>query len=67
MENKTQESTTKTADSITVTEPTQEQKEKPKITQEDEKIINLFKNINLNSEDLVTLVNNLSHYNHELK
>ena len=44
MENKTQESTTKTADSITVTEPNQEQKEKPKITQEDEKIINLFKN-----------------------
>ena len=34
MENKTQESTAKTADSITVTEPTQEQKEKPKITQE---------------------------------
>ena len=67
MENKTQESTAKTADSITVTEPTQEQKEKPKITQEDEKIINLFKNINLTSEDLVTLVNNLSHFNHELK
>ena len=67
MENKTQESTAKTADSITVTEPTQEQKEKPKITQEDEKIINLLKNINLNSEDLVTLVNNLSHFNHDLK
>ena len=67
MENKTQESTAKTADSITVTEPTQEQKEKPKITQEDEKIINLFKNINLTSEDLVTLVNNLSHFNHEFK
>ena len=67
MENKTQESTAKTVDSITVTEPTQEQKEKPKITQEDEKIINLFKNINLTSEDLVTLVNNLSHFNHELK
>ena len=67
MENKIQESTAKTADSITVTEPNQEQKEKPKITPDDEKIINLFKNINLNSEDLVTLVNNLSHFNHELK
>ena len=67
MENKIQESTAKTADSITVTEPNQEQKEKPKITPEDEKIINLFKNINLTSEDLVTLVNNLSHFNHELK
>ena len=27
----------------------------------------LFKNLNLTSEDLVTLVNNLSHFNHDLK
>ena len=67
MEEKTTETTSKTADSITVTETVQDQKKESKITPEDEKIINLFKNINLTSEDLVTLVNNLSHFNHDLK
>ena len=67
MEEKTTETTSKTADSITVTEAVQDQKKESKITPEDEKIINSFKNLNLTSEDLVTLVNNLSHFNHELK
>ena len=67
MEEKTIETTSKTADSITVTETVQDQKKESKITPEDEKIINSFKNLNLTSEDLVTLVNNLSHFNHDLK
>ena len=67
MEEKTTETTSKTADSITVTETIQDQKKESKITPEDEKIINSFKNLNLTSEDLVTLVNNLSHFNHDLK
>ena len=45
----------------------EEKKEQPKITPEDEKIINTFKNINPSAEDLISLVNNLSHFNHELK
>ena len=67
MEEKTTETTSKTADSITVTETVQDQKKESKKTPEDEKIINSFKNLNLTSEDLVTLVNNLSHFNHDLK
>ena len=67
MEEKTTETTSKTADSITVTETVQDQKKESKITPEDEKIINSFKNLNLTSEDLVSLVNNLSHFNHDLK
>ena len=67
MEEKTTETTSKTADSITVTETVQDQKKESKITPEDEKIINSFKNLNLTSENLVTLVNNLSHFNHDLK
>ena len=67
MEEKTTETTSKTADSITVTETVQDQKKESKITPEDEKIINSFKNLNLTSDDLVTLVNNLSHFNHDLK
>ena len=47
--------------------PKEEKKEQPKITPEDEKIINTFKNINPSAEDLISLVNNLSHFNHELK
>ena len=68
MEDKNSEETKKTADSIEVTEsPKEEKKEQPKITPEDEKIINTFKNINPSAEDLISLVNNLSHFNHELK
>ena len=68
MEDKNTEETKKTADSIEVTDlPKEEKKEQPKITPEDEKIINTFKNINPSAEDLISLVNNLSHFNHELK
>ena len=68
MEDKSIVETTKTADSIVVSEiPKEEKKEEPKISPEDEKIINSFKNINPNLEDLITLVNNLSLFNHELK
>ena len=68
MEDKSTVETTKTADSIVVLEiPKEEKKEEPKISPEDEKIINSFKNINPNLEDLITLVNNLSLFNHELK
>ena len=68
MEDRNTEETKKAADSIEVTEsPKEEKKEEPKITPEDEKIINTFKNINPGLEDLITLVNNLSHFNHELK
>ena len=68
MEDKNTEETTKTADSLVVTDLSKEEKkEQPKITPEDEKIINTFKNINPSAEDLISLVNNLSHFNHELK
>ena len=68
MEDKNTEETKKTADSIVVTGLSKEEKkEQPKITPEDEKIINTFKNINPSAEDLISLVNNLSHFNHELK
>ena len=68
MEDKNTEETKKTADAIVVTDlPKEEKKEQPKITPEDEKIINTFKNINPSAEDLISLVNNLSHFNHELK
>ena len=68
MEDKNTEETKKTADSIVVTDLSKEEKkEQPKITPEDEKIINTFKNINPSAEDLISLVNNLSHFNHELK
>ena len=68
MEDKNTEETKKTADSIVVTDLSKEEKkEQPKITPEDEKIINTFKNINPSAEDFISLVNNLSHFNHELK
>ena len=68
MEDKNTEETKKTADSIVVTDLSKEEKkEQPKITPEDEKIINTFKNINPSAEDLISLVNNMSHFNHELK
>ena len=68
MEDKNTEETKKTADTIVVTDLSKEEKkEQPKITPEDEKIINTFKNINPSAEDLISLVNNLSHFNHELK
>ena len=70
MEEKNPEPTTQTTDSIniSVTPPEPEIKiEVPKITPEDEKIIQDFKNIKPNLEDLVTLANNMIKINHELK
>ena len=68
MEDKNTESTARTAESIPVSETIQETKtEPPKITPEDEKIINSFKNINPTLEALITLVNNMSKFSHELK
>jgi hypothetical protein len=68
MEDKNTESTARTAESIPVSETIQETKtEPPKITPEDEKIINSFKNINPTLEELITLVNNMSKFSHELK
>ena len=70
MEEKNPEPTSQTTDSInvSVTPPEPEIKiEVPKITPEDEKIIQDFKNIKPNLEDLVTLANNMIKINHELK
>ena len=70
MEEKNPEPTSQTTDSInvSVTPPEPEIKiEVPKITPEDEKIIQNFKNIKPNLEDLVTLANNMIKINHELK
>ena len=69
MEDKTSDTNTATAEQIPVNEEKlQEIKTEPvKVTQEDEKIISFFKTINPNLEDLVTLVNNLSQFNYELK
>ena len=69
MEDKTSDTNTATAEKIPVNEEKpQEIKTEPiKVTQEDEKILNFFKTINPDLEDLVTLVNNLSQFNYELK
>ena len=69
MEDKTSDTNTATAEQIQMKEEKpQEIKTQPiKISQEDEKIINFFKTINPDLEDLVTLVNNLSQFNYELK
>ena len=70
MEEKNPEPTTQTTDSIKVSITPAEPEikiEAPKITPEDEKIIQNFKNIKPNLEDLVTLANNMIKINHELK
>ena len=69
MEDKTSDTNTATAEQIQMKEEKpQEIKTQPiKISQEDEKIINFFKTINPDLEDLFTLVNNLSQFNYELK
>ena len=69
MEDKTANTNTTTTESIEINEikPQEIKNELPKLSQEDEKIINFFKTINPNLEDLITLVNNLSQFNYELK
>ena len=69
MEVKEPESTTATSESINIPEKFQIKisQEPPKLTEGDEKILNIFKNINPNIEDLITFVNDLSHFNYELK
>ena len=69
MEDKTSDTNTATAEQIPVNEekPQEIKTEPVKVSQEDEKIISFFKTINPNLEDLVTLVNNLSQFNYELK
>ena len=69
MEDKTANTNTTTTESIKINEikPQEIKNEFPKLSQEDEKIINFFKTINPNLEDLITLVNNLSQFNYELK
>ena len=69
MEDKTSNTNTTTTESIKINEikPQEIKNELPKLSQEDEKIINFFKTINPNLEDLITLVNNLSQFNYELK
>ena len=74
MEDKTSDTNTATAEQIQVKEEkeekeeTQEIKTEPvKLSQGDEKIISFFKTINPDLEDLITLVNNLSQFNYELK
>ena len=69
MEDKTANTNTTTTESIKINEinPQEIKNELPKLSQEDEKIINFFKTINPNLEDLITLVNNLSQFNYELK
>jgi len=69
MEDKTANTNTTTTESIKINEIKHQEikNELPKLSQEDEKIINFFKTINPNLEDLITLVNNLSQFNYELK
>ena len=70
MEEKKPEQTTQTTDSmkVSITPPEPEIKiEFPKITPEDEKVIQNFKNIKPNLEDLVILAINMIKINHELK
>ena len=69
MEDKTANTNTTTTESIKINEinPQEIKNEFPNLSQEDEKIINFFKTINPNLEDLITLVNNLSQFNYELK
>ena len=62
------EPTATTTESIPVKESIPEMVPEPvEISPEDEKIINTFKNINPNLEDLITLVNNLSQFNYQFK
>ena len=69
MEEKAPDASTPTAESVQVNEaqPQEIINDPPKISPEDEKILNFFKNINPDLEDLITLVNNLSQFNYELK
>ena len=66
MEGKAQESTTKISDSTNISQNINNI-EPPKLTEEDEKILKSFQILNPNIDDLITFVNDLSLFNHELK
>ena len=67
MEDKSLDQTEKTTEILEIKEMQEQIIETPKISPEDENIINTFKNINPTSEDLIALINNMSHFNHDLK
>ncbi len=66
MEGKAQESTIKISDSTNISQNINNI-ESPKLTEEDEKILKSFQILNPNIDDLITFVNDLSLFNHELK
>ena len=68
MENKdnTESTTTRTTEQLKEDEKNTEEKKDQELL-DDEEIINLLKKINIDSEDLLTLVNDLIHFNYELK
>ena len=66
MELKAQKSTTKISDSTNISQNINNI-EPPKLTEEDEKILKSFQILNPNIDDLITFVNDLSLFNHELK
>ncbi len=66
MEGKAQESTIKISDSTNISQNINNI-EPPKLTEEDEKILKSFQILNPNIDDLITFVNDLSLFNHELK
>ena len=66
MEGKAQKSTTKISDSTNISQNINNI-EPPKLTEEDEKILKSFQILNPNIDDLITFVNDLSLFNHELK
>ena len=69
MEEKTPESTSITSESIKIQENPQinNSQEPSELTPDDEKILKIFKELNPNIENLITFVNDLSLFNHELK
>ena len=66
MEGKAQKSTTKISDSTNISQNINNI-EPQKLTEEDEKILKSFQILNPNIDDLITFVNDLSLFNHELK
>ena len=66
MEGKAQKSTTKISDSTNISQNINNI-EPPKLTEEDGKILKSFQILNPNIDDLITFVNDLSLFNHELK
>ena len=62
----TESTTTRTTEQLKEDEKNTEIKKDQELL-DDEEIINLLKKINIDSEDLLTLVNDLIHFNYELK